>query len=64
MNGNYGHGDGSNIGCCSLRKQGAKKRQIWGLELVIWEARVDSFLSKHDQLERDHQTKLHHIEPF
>ena len=31
------------------------ERQVWESERAAWEARENSFLSKHEQLERDHQ---------
>jgi hypothetical protein len=37
------------------------ERQVWESERAAWEARENSFLSKHEQLERDHKVYLRAI---
>lgn len=39
----------------SIENKVQAERQAWESERAIWQARANSFLSKHEQLERDHQ---------
>lgn len=53
-----GHGDGEQSLCWLLQSMENKvqaERQIWEAERCAWEGRSTSFLTKHEQLEKDHQ---------
>lgn len=47
--------------CCFLQAMDQKvqaERQMWESERVAWESRANSFLTKHEQLEKDHQVYI------
>lgn len=47
--------------CCFFQAMDQKvqaERQMWESERVAWESRANSFLTKHEQLEKDHQVYI------
>lgn len=48
----------------SIKSKLQAERQIWESERASWEAREHSFLSKHEQLERDHQVLFAYLRSF